>query len=247
MVTDPVTFIELDSVDSTNSWLLGQVRDQKVTSPTTVVAHQQSQGRGRMGRAWKAQPGHSLCLSLALPFNSLPASWVTLLTGVKVCQFLERRSVAGLGLKWPNDLMVGDRKLGGILCESLSVSGRAFLIVGIGINLLPVDTENQSVSLSDLGAWSAEDQVLELATDLSNELSKAIVDGLSAGFASVAGQCRSLDVLKGLPVKVMEQDQLKLQGTAQGVNEDGAYLIETEQGLQAIQSGDLSLRRACHD
>ncbi|MDX1668320.1 MAG: biotin--[acetyl-CoA-carboxylase] ligase [Limnobacter sp.] len=246
MVTDTVTFIELDSVDSTNSWLLAQLRSQNVACPVAVMAHQQTRGRGRMGRTWHAQRGHSLCLSVALQFRSLPPAWVTLLTGLKVCQFLETRGISGLGLKWPNDLMVGSDKLGGILCESASVSGQAVLVIGVGVNLLPVETGNAATSLSNLGAWSTQSDVISLAKDLAHCLCREVPAGLTGQFDAISNQCRSLDVFMGQPVQIIEGNQITLCGTARGVNEQGAYLIETSQGLQAVSSGDVSLRQAPH-
>lgn len=243
MVTDPLPLIELDQVDSTNSWLLSQSRLGQIEWPVAVIARVQTGGRGRLGRKWVARPDASLCLSVGMQLKKVPPSWISLAVGVSVINWLIGRGVTQVGLKWPNDVMVGALKLGGILCESSCLNGGSLLVVGLGLNVEPIDSENPSVSLRDLGLQVGPDQISEIGRSIGECLLLDLNEALTNGFAQVATQFRTHDVFLGQQVKVVEQGQELYRGKAVGIAEEGAYLIETQKGLVSIQSGDLSLRQ----
>ncbi len=250
----------LPSIDSTNTELMRRARAGQ-TEPTLLVAEQQTAGRGRLGRVWQSDVGASLMLSLGLPMAPRDWSGLSLAVGVSVAASLqptlpplEPGQPPRIGLKWPNDLWLsGDRKLGGILVETASfVAPQAahpttahgtttrYVVVGIGINVLPRSGEGMSMppgSLQDVEpGLDAPAALLRIVPPLV-----AMLHGFEAcGFAPVQPRFAARDVLQGRPVTLSDGQT----GTAHGVGEDGALLVHTAQGMQAVTSAEISVRPA---
>ncbi|MEO1118847.1 MAG: biotin--[acetyl-CoA-carboxylase] ligase [Pseudomonadota bacterium] len=143
----------LDAVGSTNTWLSERPAPAAGAAEAVLALHQTA-GRGRAGRRWQAPRGSGLCFSVSWTFERMPehASALTLALGVAAARALESLGLGEAMLKWPNDLVWQDRKLGGILVESSVAPNGVFrVIAGVGINLqLP-----ESFSLDDSGGgWS---------------------------------------------------------------------------------------------
>ena len=250
----------LPSIDSTNTELMRRARAGQ-TEPTLLVAEQQTAGRGRLGRVWQSDVGASLMLSLGLPMAPKDWSGLSLAVGVSVAESLqptlpplEPGQPPRIGLKWPNDLWLsGDRKLGGILVETASfvapqaahpapAHGNAarYVVVGIGINVLPRSGEGMSMPpgcLQDVEpGLDAPAALLRIVPPLV-----AMLQGFEAcGFAPVQPRFAARDVLQGRPVTLSDGQT----GTAHGVGEDGALLVHTAQGMQAVTSAEISVRPA---
>ena len=250
----------LPSIDSTNTELMRRARAGQ-TEPTLLVAEQQTAGRGRLGRVWQSDVGASLMLSLGLPMAPRDWSGLSLAVGVSVAESLqptlpplEPGQPPRIGLKWPNDLWLsGDRKLGGILVETASfvapqaahpttAQGTAarYVVVGIGINVLPRSGEGMSMPpgcLQDVEpGLDAPTALLRIVPPLV-----AMLQGFEAcGFAPVQPRFAARDVLQGRPVTLSDGQT----GTAHGVAEDGALLVHTAQGMQAVTSAEISVRPA---
>ena len=250
----------LPSIDSTNTELMRRARAGQ-TEPTLLVAEQQTAGRGRLGRVWQSDVGASLMLSLGLPMAPRDWSGLSLAVGVSVAESLqptlpplEPGQPPRIGLKWPNDLWLsGDRKLGGILVEtasfvapqatpSASQHGTAarYVVVGIGINVLPRSGEGMSMPpgcLQDVEpGLDAPAALLRIVPPLV-----AMLQGFEAcGFAPVQPRFAARDVLQGRPVTLSDGQT----GTAHGVGEDGALLVHTAQGMQTVTSAEISVRPA---
>ena len=250
----------LPSIDSTNTELMRRARAGQ-TEPTLLVAEQQTAGRGRLGRVWQSDVGASLMLSLGLPMAPRDWSGLSLAVGVSVAESLqptlpplEPGQPPRIGLKWPNDLWLsGDRKLGGILVETASfvapqaahpttAQGTAarYVVVGIGINVLPRSGEGMSMppgSLQDVEpGLDAPAALLRIVPPLV-----AMLQGFEAcGFAPVQPRFAARDVLQGRPVTLSDGQT----GTAHGVGEDAALLVHTAQGMQAVTSAEISVRPA---
>ena len=250
----------LPSIDSTNTELMRRARAGQ-TEPTLLVAEQQTAGRGRLGRVWQSDVGASLMLSLGLPMAPRDWSGLSLAVGVSVAESLqptlpplEPGQPPRIGLKWPNDLWLsGDRKLGGILVETASfvapqaahpttTQGTAarYVVVGIGINVLPRSGEGMSMppgSLQDVEpGLDAPAALLRIVPPLV-----AMLQGFEAcGFAPVQPRFAARDVLQGRPVTLSDGQN----GTAHGVAEDGALLVHTAQGMQTVTSAEISVRPA---
>lgn len=250
----------LPSIDSTNTELMRRARAGQ-TEPTLLVAEQQTAGRGRLGRVWQSDAGASLMLSLGLPMAPRDWSGLSLAVGVSVAESLqptlpplEPGQPPRIGLKWPNDLWLsGDRKLGGILVETASFvapqaaqpatthgTAARYVVVGIGINVLPRSGEGMSMppgSLQDVEpGLDAPAALLRIVPPLV-----AMLQGFEAcGFAPVQPRFAARDVLQGRPVTLSDGQT----GTAHGVGEDGALLVHTAQGMQAVTSAEISVRPA---
>ncbi|HRM00830.1 MAG TPA: biotin--[acetyl-CoA-carboxylase] ligase [Acidovorax sp.] len=248
----------LPSIDSTNTELMRRAR-AGLCEPTLLVAEQQTAGRGRLGRVWQSDVGASLMMSLGLPLAPKDWSGLSLAVGVSVAESLQpvlpplgAGQPARVGLKWPNDLWLGgaagDRKLGGILVETASfvapqaaaapASTARYVVVGIGINVLPRSPEGMSMppgSLQDVEpGLDAPAALLRIAPPLVAMLQA--FEGY--GFAPMQPRFAARDVLQGRAVTLSDGTA----GMAHGVGDDGALLVHTAGGMQAITSSEISVR-----
>lgn len=236
----------LESCTSTNSVLLDRAQ-QGAPSGSVVVSERQSAGRGRRGRSWLSAPGDSLTFSLLwrFPADMPPPAGLSLAVGVATARVLEGVGAAGVQLKWPNDILAGRAKLGGILIETWSSAGRHVAVIGIGLN----------VRLSERIAAAVGDAAAALEAFMSfvpsrNLLLASLLDGLAAmldefartGFAGLAEEWAARHAHAGQQVAVFAADGSCLEGRCAGVDADGALLLETAAGLRRIHSGDVSLR-----
>ena len=234
-----------DSIDSTNSELMRRARAGQV-QPTLLVARQQTAGRGRLGRQWLSGmgltgaeanangEGASLTFSLGLPL--VPANWsgLSLAVGVSIAASLHPE----LRLKWPNDLWLHERKLGGILIETAALDGGRQAILGVGINLgARVDT-----GLARAPAWLEEllpgIDAPQALLRIAGPLVQAIRNFELRGFAPFQPGFSQRDALMGAPLALSDGTC----GIAQGVNAEGALLLRTLDGLRVITSSEVSLR-----
>ena len=225
---------------STSTDLMQRARTG-VLDPVLLVAVHQNAGRGRRGRGWVSAPGDSLTFSLGLPLE--PAEWsgLSLAVGVSVADSLGPE----VRLKWPNDLWCHGRKLGGILVETANLAGgvRA-AVVGIGINLAtPQVTPDPNAALPAVppAGWR-EWQPDATAGTVLEALVPALVRDLLAfqalGFSAFAQRFARRDALDGLPVVLSDGRR----GTACGVGDDGALRMLTDNGLQLVNSQEVSVR-----
>ncbi|MFT4243355.1 MAG: biotin--[acetyl-CoA-carboxylase] ligase [Acidovorax sp.] len=239
----------LPTIDSTNTELMRRARAGRC-EPTLLVAEQQTAGRGRMGRPWQSDVGASLMMSLGLPLAPKDWSGLSLAVGVSVAESLQpvlpplgKSSGPGhparVNLKWPNDLWLsGDRKLGGILVETASFGTARYVVIGIGINVLPRSGEGMSMppgSLQDVEpGLTAPTALLRIVPPLVAMLQS--FEGY--GFAPLQARFAARDVLQGRAVTLSDGTA----GTAHGVGEDGALRVHTAGGMQAITSSEISVR-----
>ena len=230
----------LAQIDSTNTELMRRAKAGQL-DPVLLVAERQTAGRGRLGRDWRsdgadgdAQP--SLTFSLGLPLAPQNWSGLSLAVGVSVAQSLH----PGLRLKWPNDIWLQDRKLGGILIETGSFGEVRYVVIGIGINIAPRD----ATGLSTLPAWLGEVQPAMDAGQALQHIAVPLVRTVQTfeaqGFAPFQGRFNALDVLAGRTVNCSDGTT----GEAQGVDANGALLVQTAAGLRKITSAEVSVRPA---
>ena len=250
----------LPTVDSTNTELMRRARAGQ-SDPVLLVAEQQTAGRGRLGRAWRSQPGDSLMFSLGLPLA--PADWsgLSLAVGVSVAESLQPvlpppgSATPRVGLKWPNDLWLGgaggERKLGGILVETASFvapqgaaapasTGTRYVVVGVGLNIRPPDAAGMGLPP---GGLQEVDVLLDAPTALlrvAAPLVAMLQSFAGYGFAPMQPRFALRDVLQGRSVVLSDGHS----GTAQGVGEDGALWVLTDSGMQPVTSSEVSVRPA---
>ena len=246
-----IEWVFLDSVDSTNAYLIGHSELHSQAGVVAVVAHQQTHGRGRAGRSWVAKPGGSLCLSIGLPVASAVLPSLPLCVGVGVAQCLQSWGV-GVQLKWPNDLLINGEKLGGILCEGIQGQGGALTVVGIGLNIQPLilPERGQGLNPTSLMEHWALPAPVPTPQALAHRLVPCVVSAvelaLEAGFSPIAQLFAQRDALFGQAVCVKDGADVVMRGQALGLAADGAYLVRTETGVMPVHVGDLSLRSDAH-
>jgi BirA family transcriptional regulator, biotin operon repressor / biotin---[acetyl-CoA-carboxylase] ligase len=212
------------------------------TQPCLLVAEHQTIGRGRMGRSWQAAPGASLTFSLALPLA--PADWsgLSLAVGVALAEALDGALEGGptrIGLKWPNDLWLDQRKLGGVLIETVSVGSQRMAVIGIGLNVRPMEVAAVSsgyACMSELDPGASAPAVLH---QLACPLVLALRSFEREGFGAFQARFAARDVLRGQSVR-----SGLIEGVAQGVTSNGALQVATQAGVQLISSNEVSVRLA---
>jgi BirA family biotin operon repressor/biotin-[acetyl-CoA-carboxylase] ligase len=242
----------LKETTSTNSEAMALAL-QGATDGTVVVAESQTAGKGRLGRRWYSPPGENLYCSVIMrnvPADDLSGwlSSVPLLSAVAVAKAVQTVSGLKPSLKWPNDILVGDRKLGGLLCES-SLSGRSktFVVVGIGLNVnsrresFPEDIREIATSIvTETGRLC--DRASLLATLLSElELySEALLTRPPETF--LIGYARLCSTL-GRRVRVNMAGGETVEGLADSIAPDGSLRIVREDaaggGTVEVRAGDV--------
>ena len=218
-----------------------------------ALAEYQHAGRGRMGRKWIMPPCSGIGLSVAWSFpetpDGLPA--LALAAGVVARRAIQATCSRAPVLKWPNDLLWNDRKLGGILVETASGRGGPYhVVVGLGLNV-----SFDSRTLWKLGGLPGGATDLATMTDgrppRRNDLAARLIEGYFAmfgtfeklGFAAFRGLYREADYLRRRPVTVTD-GPVRLEGTAEGVDSNGALILNTADGKRRIFSGDVTVRPA---
>lgn len=250
---------------STNEDLMARWRAGELIDPVSRLAKHQTNGKGRAGRHWFAEPNASLSFSLAYPFNQTQQSLhgLSLVCGLAVIQGISKSlqideinlRQQGLALKWPNDLLINDRKLGGILIEGGKLSGsnsseRVWMIIGIGMNLTHSKTIEDAAQLPISALSELNQNHLPIEADLVwlsilNALGDYLELFASRGFAPFRSQWDFWDAYRDQPVSISESGSIKQTGIAHGINEEGAFLLQEfgKRGLTAIYAGDVSLRK----
>jgi BirA family biotin operon repressor/biotin-[acetyl-CoA-carboxylase] ligase len=239
------------TVGSTNTELLSRPNPPNGSSEV-MLAEYQAAGRGRRGRAWLAPPGGAICLSLSWTFRDVPADLGALGLVIGVCELraLRELGVSGAKLKWPNDVLVDERKLGGILLELRAESGGpACVVIGIGLNVAlgaPV-----LAKIAETGIAATDLVTAGLADPARNVVAGALVDSCIRGLLEFERDglrpfienWRDADALQGKMVDVRGAVGEVTRGLARGVDLHGALLVETaDEGLKKFVSGDVSVR-----
>jgi BirA family biotin operon repressor/biotin-[acetyl-CoA-carboxylase] ligase len=218
---------------------------------TVVITDYQTAGRGRLGRQWVAPAGSSLLMSLLFRPQVTPAQVqrVTMICGLAAVDAIESETGLRAGLKWPNDILVGGAKVGGILTEiGLSGDRVDYAVVGIGLNVnldpaqLPRDLLMEATSLAHVLGESVPQ--LPLLRALLQTVETRYL-ALQSGH-SPHGEWAERLVTLGRPVTVALGDGV-VQGVAEGVDADGALLVRSADGrLRAVLAGDVTLRGQGH-
>ncbi len=238
-------------IESTNSYLMEQPAPKPGRFRVALAEHQTA-GRGRMDRQWYSPGSTGLCLSMSFTLAVRPPllSCLTLAIGVGVVESLEQLGVQGVGLKWPNDLVLRDGKLGGILTEVKSGSGDDVTIVaGVGINYDLSNNPDACRVLTRLGQISDLTSCMQELPSRS-VVSSGVIEGLfsalaifgSTGFGRTAAAWEKYDWLRGRNVNVAGADG-EMNGICQGIDSDGALILQTDAGRQRITSGSISFAR----
>ncbi len=236
----------LDSTASTNTLLMA--RAAGAATGSVIAAEWQTHGRGRRGRPWHSLPGAALTFSLLWRFQQGAGllSGLSLAVGVAVARALTTLGVDGAGLKWPNDVLWCGRKLAGILIEMQGdMLGPSAAVIGIGLNCrLPGalrDRIDQPAADLASACDGAPDRNRVLAL-LLIELARVLDEFGRSGFAPLRDEWQRCHVYQGKAVSITLPDGSAVSGTAEGVADDGTFLITTSSGQRRFHSGDVSVR-----
>ncbi|HEY5101552.1 MAG TPA: biotin--[acetyl-CoA-carboxylase] ligase [Steroidobacteraceae bacterium] len=237
------------SVVSTNTLLLAR-GPPPLGESNVALAEFQSAGRGRHGRTWLAPPGGAVCLSLSWTFAQMPrdVGSLSLAIGVCVLRALRRLEVPELHLKWPNDVLLGDAKLGGILIElRAEAAGPACVVIGIGLNValgraLITQIGATGLAAADLAAAGILRAPRNaIAAYLIEACLAGLIDFEREGLRAFMDEWRRADALRGRPVTVLNGEE-RIRGVARGIDASGALLVDAPQGQRKFVSGEVSVR-----
>jgi len=251
-VKPPITVEIVDQLDSTSSELLRRASRRDIHG-ALLAAEWQSAGRGRRGRAWSAVAGGSLTFSLGWRFEQGAGfmAGLSLAVGVAVVHALEREGLAGVELKWPNDLIYRHLKVGGILVElNGDALGPSTVVVGVGLNVRLPTTFKRDIAqpVSDLTAVAGRGAPPidrnKLLARLAAELAATLGTYGAHGFAPFAAEWQRRHAYQGKLVKLLLPDGVSVKGTVAGVDGTGALVLADGPRRTRFLAGEISLRRA---
>ncbi len=232
--------------DSTNTQARELAREG-APEGTLVVAEAQSAGRGRKGRSWLASSGEGLLFSLILRPDMEPsrAALITLMTAVSVAEALIQETGINARIKWPNDILVGRKKLAGILTEmSMELDAVDYVIVGLGLNInTPADAfhdDIQEIATSVLAEAASPFSRISLLRAILSRFEAHYTTLSTQGPESILTRWKSLSDIVGrrVCVSMMRED---VEGRVLDIDPDGVLLVENEAGESLrILSGDVT-------
>jgi BirA family biotin operon repressor/biotin-[acetyl-CoA-carboxylase] ligase len=240
----------LQEAPSTNALVAERARAGEEAGLVVVAEHQTS-GRGRLDRVWTTPPRAALTFSVLVTPDRVPAArwpWLPLLAGIAVSEAVRRVADVDCALKWPNDVLVGERKLSGILVERVERGYGAAAVVGVGLNVsssreeLPVET---ATSLALEGSATLDRsvilrEVLRSFEALYVQWQAELGDADRGLLASYVRRCATL----GRQVRVQLPTGDVVSGEATGVDADGRLQVRTRSGPQVLGAGDVVHVRA---
>lgn len=234
----------LNIIDSTNQY----VKDAKGPKVNGYVclAEAQTAGRGRHGRTWVSPYGASIYMSMFWSFQGghQAISGLSLVVGIAIVKALKGLGVDDVKLKWPNDVYLQGKKLAGVLVEVEGQLGAACdCVIGIGLNVdLPTTNLAIDQPWTDLAKGSGiEVDRNVLAAALINELTTCLTEFESGGLRQYVNEWNALDFFHKQTVKLLMGDK-QFNGTAIGINIDGALLLDREGKVEAYHGGEISVR-----
>jgi len=237
-----------ETVGSTNT--VASDLAEKTIEGAVVIADSQQKGRGRLGRKWESPPGVNIYMSIILrpKIESKEATLITIMAAVACATALRRVTGLHVTIKWPNDLMVSDKKIGGILSELKTDHGRIIsAIVGIGMNVnvgidaYPADVQEIATSVKNETGMSYSREVV--ISEILNEIDYwyKILNGMGKGILLLEWQ--KLTSTLGREVKVTVGKET-FTGLAESIDSEGMLILRLPSGmLKKINSGDLTILR----
>ena len=254
----------VSTTKSTNDDLLARWRAGELIDPVARIAHEQTAGKGRAGRVWLSNPEDTLCFSLAHPFHKRPneLSGLSLVIGLAVIAGIaaalgtseDALHQQGLRLKWPNDLLLNNSKLGGILIEGgqSSPNSPTWMVIGLGLNLRNAALIEQSLGGQSPYGVAALDQLMPsqaptpdtefIWLKLVEAFEKYLTQFEQYGFSHFKNSWGHWDALKNQSVCISGASKESLVGISAGVDDTGALILKQPDKSIAIHAGDVSLR-----
>jgi len=241
----------LTETDSTNDVAM-RLGLEGVPSNSLVVAESQSQGRGRLGRPWQSPPGQGLYVSFIirpeLALEDLPK--ITLTAGLAVCLAIEHETCLHPQIKWPNDIYLDTKKLGGILTETapLKIEETPLVIIGMGLNIntpleaFPDDLRERATSLAAVTGTSYARGKFLMA--LASALEKCLAMLTASDFAHILSAVRGRDYTVGRELTWVTTEGNIISGVGGGIDRDGVLHVIDHHGQEhEVLSGDITLKQ----
>ncbi len=237
--------ISYEKAGSTND-IAYSLAERGLKEGTIVLAEEQTKGRGRLGRQWASPPGGGIYMSCILRPRLIPneVSKITLAASVSVCKAIGQISGVSAAIRWPNDILINNRKVCGILTEMKAEQDTVnFVIVGIGVN---VNTRLRSIPK---GASSIREESKKIISRIG--LTRAILEELEEnylvlkdkGFAPIVEKWKALASMLGSRVKIALHTR-EFEGQAIDVDVDGSLIVRLDNGfLERVSSGDVIIVR----
>lgn len=236
-------------IDSTNSHLRALAL-RGAPSGSVCLAERQHGGRGRRGRNWVSPFAANLYFSLLwrISAGAMALGGLSLVTGIAVVRSLRCFGIEAAGLKWPNDILVNDAKLAGILIDITGEStGPCAAVIGIGVNVSMPQAAAADIDQpwTDLGTLTGCNVVSRnrLAACLLDNLLPAITQFETHGLQPFMAEWQRYDMVQGRPVDLHLPGEV-ISGVASGIDAGGALLVETATGRRRFTSGEVSVRIA---
>ncbi len=234
----------LHIVDSTNTRMLNRAGSHSLHNTLTLAEFQYG-GRGRRGRAWLSPYARNLSMSLGLRLDKHLAQMggLSLVAGLAVAAVLEELGAQGLALKWPNDLLVDDKKIGGILVELVQKATAVEIVIGMGVNVDLSDQEIRNIEqpVTDLRRVGVSLSRTELVIAIIANVQKFVRQFESEGFETFIDAYNAVHKYHQKPCTIAMGDQ-SVQGTVLGVGVNGELILDTLSGVQQFHGGEVSLR-----
>jgi len=236
--------LRYDSLPSTNNEV-ARLAFEGAEEGIAVVADEQTAGRGRLRRTWSSPKGAGLYFSILLRPALLPKRWtlITFVAALATGDALREAAAVQTDIKWPNDLLAGERKICGILAEAIETPMGRAVVVGIGVNLtddaFPQDLINVATSVANESDRKPERETI--LKSLLSALSRwySLLHETDGAEKIVAAWTSRSSYASGRMVQVTNGDEV-LQGITRGVENDGALRLETTRGIELIRAGDVT-------
>lgn len=236
--------IHLKSVDSTNDYLKKIAND--VQEGTVVISEEQTKGKGRLGRSWESKSKEGIWMSIILKPEIIPykAPFITLIVGAAIVKALNNLQVP-VKIKWPNDIIINDKKLGGILTElSAEIERVNYVAVGIGINVKSLDfdeeLEKKATSLYKENYYPSR---VEIVSQIFYEFEKLYNDYIENDYKEETLRiCKEYSAILNKDVYIIKGDEKKLVKCIDISNDGNLIVKDGNNELQEILSGEVSIR-----
>lgn len=238
--------LRFESLPSTNTELARQASDGAAEG-LSIVADEQTAGRGRLQRAWSSPKGAGLYFSTLLRPTIAADQWplITFMAALAVGDALQEACEVTTDIKWPNDLLSGERKICGILAEVVESPGGRAVVLGIGVNLTaeayPVELAPVAISVAEASGRAPEREALLAALVRSVARWYSLLHEVDGAEKIVAAWTSRSSYASGKTVQVANGDEV-WQGITRGVESDGALRLETADGIRLVRAGDVSVR-----
>ena len=247
-----VSLFVFDELPSTNALAL-ELGKKHAPSGTVILADRQSAGRGRLTRSWFSPPSVNIYGSIIFYFNNplQEMGGIPLMAGVAIAEAIEQTTGTPIALKWPNDVLIGEGKLGGILCESFKRdSTDTCMVIGFGINVnlpesdFPEELQTSATSLRIQCQHSVDRESLlkQIILALEHSYASLLKQGFQAWHAKYSSRCATI----GRTIQINYPDGSQLQGLAQAIGAQGQLqvspsdLTEKSARIVDIYSGEIS-------